>query len=75
MLPLRFNEPVFDVFVANNSCTDGPNDPETAINTLPSVVFNANSPNCKLLFVGFCPGTALLRSLIICAICMVPKNL
>jgi hypothetical protein len=52
-LPIKFIEPVFVVFVNTNSSTLGPFDPETAINALPSVVFNAISPNCKLLLVGF----------------------
>ena len=64
-LPVKFIEPVFVVFVIINSSILGPPDPETAINALPSVVFNANSPNSKLLLVGFCPDNALLRSLTI----------
>ena len=51
--PIRYIEPVLTVFVEINSSTVGPREPETAINTLPSVVFNANSPNCKFELVGF----------------------
>jgi hypothetical protein len=51
--PVKFIEPVITVFVTTNSSTDGPCEPDLAMKALPSVVFNANSPNCKLLFVGF----------------------
>ncbi len=70
ILPLRFMDPVFCALVTIASSTVADNAPETAKNILPSLVFNANSPNCKLELVGFCPDTALLRSLTICAICM-----
>jgi len=51
--PTKLIEPVLTVFVTTNSCTEGPPEPETAIKTLPSVVLSANSPSCKLVFVGF----------------------
>jgi hypothetical protein len=51
--PIRLIDPVLTVFVTNNSCTEGPPEPDTAIKTLPSVVLSANSPSCKLVFVGF----------------------
>lgn len=69
-LSVRLIDPVITVFVITNSSTDGPCEPDFAMKALPSVVFNANSPNCKLLLVGFWPGTALLRSFTICAISM-----
>ena len=72
ILPLKFIEPVLTVFVIINSSTEGPNEPDTDMNALPSVVFNAISPNCKFEFVGFWPATALLRSFTICAISMDP---
>ena len=68
--PIRYIEPVLTVFVEINSSTVGPREPDLAIKTLPSVVFNANSPNCKFVLVGFWPGTLLLRSFTICDIYM-----
>jgi hypothetical protein len=56
---------VLDVFVDINSSIVGSSEPDFAKNTLPSVVFNANSPNCKFSLVGFCPDTELLRNLTI----------
>jgi hypothetical protein len=74
MLPLRLIEPVLLVLETITSSIEGPLDPDFAMNTLPSVVFSANSPNCKLLFVGFWPDNALLRNFTICAICMDPST-
>jgi hypothetical protein len=51
--PIKLIEPVLTVLVEINSSIDGPSEPDLARNTLPSVVFIANSPSCRLEFVGF----------------------